>query len=316
MDPDALLAALEELAAGRDPCGLVWGTGFEDRPSLLAGIAERWVLLGNHSDSVARAKNPTVLAELCRCCGISHPAVSLVVPEKKNGWLTKRIGGAGGTHIRRNAGAAVDGFYYQRQVQGTPVSALVLADGRSAVILGFSMQWSAPIHGRPFRYGGAARPAALGREAAAGMIAAVQLLVARIPLVGLNSIDFLVDGPAFHLLEVNPRPGATFDIFEPPHDRALFELHVAACQGALPAMAIAFEGAAASAIVYAEHDIPLIPSWDWPAWTADRPIAGSCISAQSPLCTVIAAAATAAQARELVDQRARSILARLRASPP
>jgi predicted ATP-grasp superfamily ATP-dependent carboligase len=315
MDPDALLAALETLAAGRDPCGVVWGTGFEDRPGLLARIAERWVLLGNHPESVARVKNPTALAELCRCCEISHPKISLVAPENWGGWLAKRIGGAGGTHIRPVAGDVGDGFYYQCRLPGTPVSALVLADGRTAVILGFSAQWSSPIPGRLFRYGGAARPAALERETADGIVAAVQRLVARVPLVGLNSIDFLVDGAAFHLLEINPRPGATFDIFESPHGRSLFELHVAACRGALPAAQVACEGAAASAIVYAEHDIPLIPSWDWPAWAADRPIAGSSISAQSPLCTVIAAAATAAQARELVDLRVRSILARLRASP-
>jgi predicted ATP-grasp superfamily ATP-dependent carboligase len=316
MDPDALLVALETLAAGRAPCGVVWGTGFEDRPSLLARIAERWVLLGNRPESVARVKNPAALAELCRCCDISHPAISLLPPEKKEGWLAKRIGGAGGTHIRPDNAHAVDGFYYQRQMQGTPVSALILADGQSAVILGFSTQWSSPAPGRPFRYGGAARPAALRRETADGIVAAVRRLVASMPLVGLNSIDFLVDGAAFHLLEVNPRPGATFDIFEPQRGRPLFELHVASCQGALPAAPVACDGAAASAIVYADHDIPLIPSWNWPPWTADRPIAGSCISAQCPLCTVIAAAATAAQARELVDQRARSILARLRASPP
>ncbi|HEY0441139.1 MAG TPA: aldehyde oxidase, partial [Xanthobacteraceae bacterium] len=36
MQDAELLDALDRLAAGAAPCGLVWGTGFEDRPNLLA----------------------------------------------------------------------------------------------------------------------------------------------------------------------------------------------------------------------------------------------------------------------------------------
>jgi len=315
MDASALLTAFEALATGRHPCGAVCGTGFEDRPDLLARIAERWLLIGNPPDVVAQVKNPTAFAELCQRREIAHPAISLTPPESPADWVTKRIGGAGGTHIGVAQRDAVAGFYYQHRVPGEPISALVLANGHSAVVLGVSMQWSSPAPGRPFRYGGAARPATVAPEAADAMRGAVQRLISRIPLVGLNSVDFLLDGRAFHLLEVNPRPSATLDIFEPPCGSTLFELHVAACRGRLPAIPLACGRAAASAIVYADHDIPRVPSWNWPGWAADRPIAGSCISAQSPLCTVLATAATAAQAKAIVDQRARSILARLRASP-
>src|ERR1700730_16650769 len=48
MDADALLAACETLVTARDPCGAVYGTGFEDRPDLLARIAQRWPLVGNN----------------------------------------------------------------------------------------------------------------------------------------------------------------------------------------------------------------------------------------------------------------------------
>src|SRR5439155_1009047 len=44
MTADALLAALAMLAAKERPQGVVCGTGFEDRPALLARIAERWPL--------------------------------------------------------------------------------------------------------------------------------------------------------------------------------------------------------------------------------------------------------------------------------
>jgi uncharacterized protein len=317
MDANELIPAFEILAAGRRPCGVVCGTGFEDQPELLRRIAQRWLLLGNSPDTVSQIKNPIALARVCRSCGIPHPDTSLAPPENMDGQLAKRIGGAGGTHVRfaRSDQIDVADYYYQRRVGGDPVSASVLANGHAAVVLGFSAQWSSPARRRPFRYGGAVRPAALAAETADAMAAAVRRFVSEIPLVGLNSIDFLVDHDRFHLLEVNPRPGATVDIFEPQDGPTLFALHMAACRGELPARLPDCKTAAASAIVYAENDIPLIPFLNWPHWTADRPIAGSRISAQSPVCTVFATAATAAQAKELVVERSQSILARLRARP-
>jgi heme exporter protein A len=211
--------------------------------------------------------------------------------------------------------ATLASFYYQRRVAGEPISALVLADGKAGLVLGFSTQWSSPSPAHPYRYGGAVRPAPLAPDIADALSHTVQRLTSLTGLVGLNSFDFLVDGRTFHLLEINPRPGATIDIFEPPGSQSLFALHVDACAGRLPDRTPVVDGAAASAVVYALADIPRVPSFDWPDWSADRPIAGSSISAQSPLCTVLASAATAAQARELVEQRAQTILARSCARP-
>src|SRR5438105_15863812 len=46
MQSDELLEALAALARAAQPMGVVWGTGFDDRPGLLARIAERWPLIG------------------------------------------------------------------------------------------------------------------------------------------------------------------------------------------------------------------------------------------------------------------------------
>jgi uncharacterized protein len=132
--------------------------------------------------------------------------------------------------------------------------------------------------------------------------------MAPVPLVGLNSADFLMTDDHFHLLEINPRPGATLDIFE-PRDQSLFALHVMACRGTLPATPPLYDGAAANSIVYADRDIPAMPALDWPDWTADRPVVESTVMAQAPLCTVFATASTMDEARELVQRRAAMILA-------
>lgn len=313
MDAGEVLAALETLAAPQQPLGVVCGTGFEDRPDCLARITERWKLFGNSPAIVARAKDPLAFAELARDCGLPHPETSLASPADASGWLRKRRGGSGGSHVRppRN-GTLAPNWYFQRRIDGTPVSALVLADGRRADVLGFSSQWASPVVGQPFRYGGAVRPAPLAPVVAEALAAAAERLAEAIPLVGLNSVDFLVDGNEFCLLEVNPRPGATLDIFEPP-DGSLFALHLAACEGELPLKTPSFGGAAAAAIVYAEHDVPLLPHLDWPDWTADRPHGGIAVQAGDPLCTVRATAATATKARRLVGDRVAAIRAWARA---
>ena len=312
MVADELFDALETLASTQRPVGTVCGTGFEDRPELLARLSERWVLLGNSAETVARVKDPLAFAALCSECEIPHPQTSVRPPPDPRDWLAKRRGGAGGTHIaslsetKENGGAG----YFQRRVEGTPVSALILADGRRSMVLGFSAQWSAPSPSHPFRYGGAVRPAVLRPKLVEAMTGAVERLIAAVPLVGLNSADFLVDGDAFWLLEINPRPGATLDIFEPA-DKSLFALHVDAIRGSLPERVPGLSGAAASATVYAPHAIPSMPAIVWPDWAADRQNAGTSVSAGEPVCTVLARANEPVAAKALAERRVTAILAKL-----
>src|SRR5271156_2831245 len=307
---DAHVRLVGDLASGIDEEALVRAleTLSEQR------LGQRWRLFGNGAETVARVKNSEVLASICADLGIPFPESSLSKPRAPANWLAKRKGGAGGTHVKpaqqsNSAGAEI---YYQRKVSGTPIAALFLADGERATVLGFSAQWSLPTLRQPYRYGGAVRPATLAPRTADSLSAAIHRLAAAMSLVGLNSADFLVDSEVFWLLEVNPRPGATLDIFEPP-EGSLFALHMAACVGKLFEGSHYPEGAKAAAIVYAEDDIASLPVLDWPYWTADRPLAGSAIKAGQPLCTVYACSSAAAGARALTDERRELVLAWTRA---
>ena len=304
MTTAALDAVLPDMAIRHQPCGIVYGTGFEDRPDVLAHIARRWTIFGNSADTITRLKSPLAFASLCRDLAIPHPATTLSRPDDASGWLAKRQGGAGGSHV--GAAGERSGVYYQRRVAGTPISLQFLGDGRRAHILGSSAQWPAPTLRQPFRYGGAVRPAALKAAEITALAACVQRIAAALPLFGLNSADFLVAEDGFRLLEINPRPSATLDIFEPPGG-SLFASHMSACAGALDFETPNLPGAAATAIVYAESELT-IPALDWPDWAADRPHAGAAIRAGEPLCTVHASAATATEARRLVDDRLATVL--------
>ncbi len=199
------------------------------------------------------------------------------------------------------------GYYLQQRIAGQPISALLLANGRDAQVLGFSEQWAAPLPGRPFRYGGAVRPAALGPALASDMAASAARVASASGLIGLNSADFLVRQDGFTLLEVNPRPGATLDIFAEA-EPMLFDMHVRACTGRLPEAMPVFPGAAGSEVVYVPRRCALPEGFAWPDWAADRQPPGIAVPAEGPLCTVQARADDAKSVRRLLRERVAEIL--------
>lgn len=299
--PD-LIAHVQHLAAEHAPIGLVYGGGFEDRPALLAELAHVVKIFGNRPDVVAHVKDPQTLAALCRECAIAHPDIRFDPPEDPEHWLIKRRGGGGGLHVApATARKAEDGDYYQRRIAGRSISALLLANGTDASILGLSAQWTAPYIDKPFRYGGAVQPAELDAALAERLASAARTIAIAAGLVGLNSVDFLVDqSDGIFLLEINPRPGATLDIFA---DGRLFAAHIAACNGALPRDPLAPPPPRASAIFYTPLDVTPMPHLTWPDWCLDRQRPGTCLHKGDPVCTVAAEAATPTAARALVDER-------------
>jgi uncharacterized protein len=309
---ESLIGALEKLATEATPCGFVYGAGFEDRAELLELVARRWTLFGNPPGVVRGVKDPLRLAELCATLNIPHPKINARIPSDGRHWLVKSAGGSGGSHVAPAGAFRAEGekIYFQRIAAGEPVSILFLGDGVKARMVGSSRQWVAPGPGEPFRFGGSLRPAGLSPGLETGLRRAAELITAACGLRGLNSIDFLVEGSEYSLLEVNPRPGATLDIFE-DRDGSLFRAHMDSCRGRLPRRPLEFAGAAAAGIAYARGEIPSMPAIDWPNWTSDRQKEQSALRPYDPLCTIKARAAKPRRARALVDARTNLILDRL-----
>jgi len=302
-----LLTTLEGLARHQQPIGLVYGSGFEAQPELLDLMAARFPVLGNDARGVGRLKDPRHFAELCATSGVRHPDISLVPPLPGSGWLCKQRGGSGGAHVRplTEGQTAHPLLYFQRRMSGEPISLLFLAAGDRFETIGFTRQWQAPCRQHPYRYGGAARPAGLRRSQEMVLENAIGRLLRQMPLRGLNSADFLVTEEDYTLLEINPRPGATLDLFEPESN--LFARHVAACRDTLLAP-VGQPGARAAAIVYATRDIAALPNRAWPEWSADQQKFGSRVAAGAPLCTVVAAADSPGAARRRVEEQTAEIL--------
>ncbi|HEY0292696.1 MAG TPA: ATP-grasp domain-containing protein [Hansschlegelia sp.] len=314
-DRKDLLATLRRHAPEGLPVAL--GAGFEHAPRLMAAIGRRNPLRGATPETVARLKDPFAFSDMLAALGVPHPAVarSCEIDGALDGWLSKRAGASGGAHIRRSrSGAFSPGRYLQRRIDGRPLSALFLANGRDARILGFSEQWADPTPRAPFRYGGAAGSIALPAGLADRIAAALQRIVEATALGGLASADLIVSrgDDAFHLLEINPRPGATLDVFDRGESPSLLALHLASCDGRLPS---AFErpaSAQAAAVVYARRAVS-VTTLQRPVWTADWPACEEIIPAGAPVCTILAAGATSFAARALLAERRAALLESLRA---
>jgi predicted ATP-grasp superfamily ATP-dependent carboligase len=137
----------------------------------------------------------------------------------------------------------------------------------------------------------------------------VERLAPCFALKGLGSADFLVNDDDARLLEINPRPGATLDIFDGEAEPLLRSHIEAVLDSRLPTILLTLPAATGSAIVYATVPITVSKTMTWPEWTADRPDAGEHIDKHRPICTVLARAGTAAEAKQLVLERISIILA-------
>lgn len=314
---EVLLAALDDLAgrAGTRPVGVVLGSGFEGAPDLMAALAARHRLLGAAPEAVARLKDPQSLAALCAELDIPHPPARLEAVADPERWLCKRVGGSGGSHIRRaGRGSAPPGAYFQARVPGRPHALNVLSDGREIRVLALTEQWCAPSRLRPFRYGGAlargaGEPGPVPPAIRAEIAAAMARLVARTGLRGLASADCLVTEDGWWLTEINPRPGATLDVLD-RRAGPLLAAHIAASLGKMPAPDPDPGDAAAAEICYAGRDFAAVPAFAWPDHVRDRPRPGTAVRRDAPLCTVLATGPEAGATKD----RLRTRIAALRAA--
>lgn len=315
----ALLAATRELEPAGGWAGIVYGSGFENRPGLLARLSAGRRLAGNPPEVVALMKDPARFFPLLARIGVRHPEVSLLPPRQPAGWLVKQGGGAGGTHVRPATGQGPRrGRYFQRLEPGRTLSVLFLADGARGFRLGINEQWTANHPALPFLYSGAVGDVLLPEAVLAGIDQLLNRLVAATGIVGLNGLDFLLEGTEPSILELNPRPTATLELHDPDWDTGLFDRHLRACRGELPAARPPAASARAATIVLSPVEAMLDPAFEFPGWCRDIPAVGTRFAPGDPFCTVHAEGPSPDEARRRVLERQRAMeleLATLAAPP-
>ncbi|MEZ0233310.1 MAG: ATP-grasp domain-containing protein [Methylophilaceae bacterium] len=288
--------------------GFVYGSGFEKHWQLLE-MAETYLpLLGNSLRIVKNLKRPQQFFTLLDILGIPHPEIAFLVPDDLSGWLLKGTGGSGGTHIRRaiKDKKAEKGSCFQREIKGLPISLLFAANGRNIEVVGFNEQFFTSIDDFPYCYAGAVSNVSLPDEIKQRLKSYARKISNALGLRGFNSIDAIVstEGQLF-VLEVNPRLTATFALYIPEHE-TMFDLHMRACAGDIKNWPSFKPQAVAHRVLYTSENLEIALDMDWPEWVADIPTNGL-IEKNTPVCSVLAHAASAEAAKTLASARVESL---------
>lgn len=313
-DRHALLEAASSLAPGDAYPGIVYGSGFEDDTQLLSDLAKGRRLYGNSIATIEHTKDPLQFFSMLDRLAIPHPEISLTRPTVQSGWLAKKIGGSGGAHVvdAAQAGVVDSQRYYQRFVIGKNYSVSFLANGERALIVGFNEPWSIALGDWPYCYLGAINHVALPDSMVTRIQRDLDLLVKESKLVGLNGMDFIVDADAYWVIEVNPRPSGTLDLYDADCERGLFHWHLKASDGQLPEKLFRHKTIRAHAVVYTPTPLTLRPDLPWPNWCSDIPESGSEFQARMPVCMVHAQGDDHSSVKALVRERRENMLAFVR----
>jgi predicted ATP-grasp superfamily ATP-dependent carboligase len=313
----ALLAIIDTLDTSRY-IGFVYGSGFEAQPALLAEVAKRIPLLGNLPATLASVKSPRIFFSACARLGVAHPQTwTQANASLPLDGLVKAVGASGGGHVQpySNAKVSLDKqCYAQQKLHGLPVSVLFLAYAQQAALVGFNELMLAPTLALPYRYGGAVSQIDLTASEQDQLLKAAQQLTAEFSLLGLNSLDAVLQDGVAYVLEINPRLSASVGLYETVDgEMSLLAMHVAACKQAqtytLPSSVAVKSGSVAQAVIYSELPLSIPANFIWPDWVQDCPSPQSSIQmhAGEPICTVLASADKADAAKQLLAIRVKML---------
>jgi predicted ATP-grasp superfamily ATP-dependent carboligase len=297
IDDSGLRHALREVRRCHAPAGFSGVTacgGFEGKPELLELLAASALLLGNDAARACAVRQPRHWFSLLDRIGAPYPDVRFTPPTPCRGWLVKSAGGSGGWHVRPwdGGGPLPTDTYFQRFEPGHPASALFVADGHSAHIIGWQWQILAPTADLPWRYGGVMTAPDMAPANRLRVADFVQAIVAETGLRGLCGLDFLIDGERIHVLELNPRPTASVALYP---DRDLFAMHRDASFTALPSTVEARSAdlggtPVGEAVLYAPAPMVIPEDFSWPNWCRDVPAGTARVELGQPVCSVRASA--------------------------
>jgi predicted ATP-grasp superfamily ATP-dependent carboligase len=292
----ALLSAVRDLEYDI----VVYTSGLENHPAVVAELASGKELCGNDPATLSRVRDPAETLSFLAGQGFAVPRT--VFPGEplpgEGRWLYKPLRGGGGAGICWWDGQREpdERHLLQEFVGGRPASLSFVANGRDCAIIGWSEQFigAGDFGAGGFRYTGNIVPLDAPSALLEETRAIARALTTEFGLRGLNGFDFVLGDGRAYVVEVNPRYAASMELMERESHINVFKLHVDACRAdALPQMdysAGRFSGFWGKAILYAERDLTVGHTRDWLRRDIrDVPHPGEAIRRGHPICTLFAA---------------------------
>jgi methenyltetrahydromethanopterin cyclohydrolase len=255
--------------------GVVYGSGFENHVESLVFLEKQFVLAGNSAAVFERVQNKRDFFSALDDLKISYPKTCFSPPFLKGGggdlWLTKPLTGQGGVGINSQK----TGIYWQQFCEGKSGSVLFL----NSEIVGFNTQWT---HG-DFLFSGISNHSDLSDFQKKQLALWVKKLVSHFNLCGLNSLDFIHNENEIFVLEINPRPSASMQLYDLP----FFSMQ---SFGREPPPPPPSKGGSCCAyqIIYAPRSLIIPKHFNWSENCHDLPQNGVIIRKNSPICSMIA----------------------------
>jgi len=310
------LAALAAEAAQRagDCEAILVESGLENEPALLE-LGRPHQRMFNPARAVQWVRDLRRLGPVLAGSGLLLPEI--VTPgealPRSGEWLVKDGRHSGGQGVQRWNGRDAPGEaqLLERFVPGELYSACFLANGERARLLGMTRQYAGveALAAPAFAWCGNVAPL-IDADLERLLGGALEQVVRSSGLVGLNGLDFILGPGGPVLLEINPRPPASFELFERLLGINAFQLHLDGCRGRLPShLPRPFQGRVwARGILYAREDWQAGDTSLWAAQgLADIPHPGERIPAGAPVCSILSRAGDLASGWQAVLERARSL---------
>ena len=263
--------------------------------------------ISNSKATISTLKEPSTFFSLLKKNGITYPQTQFEITDDSKKFLRKKVGGKGGEHISWAKEAKHDSaYFFQEFVSGDVFSVLFLANGTESKIIGFNQQLkSEDFDEFPFLYKGAIRLNKYLINHSKDIENIINSVTSESGLRGLCGLDYIVrDNGEIVLLEVNPRPPATFELHE--EEQSLFDAHLACFDGKLidiktdDVKNMSYNG---YAVLYAKEKLIIKDKLAWPDWVKDKPPTETKIQATFPVCTVHATDSSVDKVKGLLFNR-------------
>lgn len=269
----------------------IYGSGFEAYPDSLAFLETQFQLIGNSSTVFKALQNKPLFFQRLQQLNISFPAVFFTLEDKRHqhkttSYLVKPFDSLGGLDIQiMNAGTCHNlhntPHYYQEYINGQSLSALFVANGKQAIIIGFNQQWTVE---KSYLFSGIINYAQLPIFHQQILYEWISKLTLSYKLQGLCSLDFIFYENKCYVLEINPRPPASMQLYE----KYLLKNHYLACLGQLGKVTIPqYKTYTAYQIIYATTKIKIPSQMKWPKYCCNLPKKNTMINKGQPICSMI-----------------------------
>ena len=273
-------------------------------------------VISNSTKTIRIDKNPKSLKKILSEESIQFPYTVFKQEElddSKN-FLVKKIGGIGGGHVLYKSSLLdIDvlsnkDFYYQEFINGIVYSAVFLANGNTASIVGLNrILVSKQFQDQPFLYEGAISVVFKNKKTLVKIISIINKITKRTELFGLCGIDFIIDeNQSIFVIDINPRPTATFELHE--SQESLFAAHIKSFnRGPINYISYNHNFSKGYVIYYAKENLLIPENLKWPSWVKDRPYDKQMILIKNPVCTIHAEGVSEQQVENKLINRLKEI---------